>query len=253
MESIVQARIGGAAQSIDERLAVPFAPEQRVMGELVVRVRYPSQRSIRIGFWDLFNDFQFPSSEVLINVELPPGIALAVRSTSGDTRTEGLSNEQQIDATSGDVRVFEAAGPVRIGTTSGDIEARGVGRLRLRTVSGDMELSSLRGALDAHSTSGDMTVREAADSVVLGTVTGDIEVTGAAGSVDAETFSGDIELTLAQGAGGRVDFDSFSGSLRSDAGMVTRSARRSHVSGTIGTGGSNDYRFKTFSGNARIR
>ena len=87
----------------------------------------------------------------------------------------------------------------------------------------------------------------------LHTFSGDIDVTGAAGSVDAETFSGDIELSLAQGAGGRVDFDSFSGSLRSDAGMVTRSARRSHVSGTIGTGGNNDYRFKTVSGNARIR
>jgi hypothetical protein len=87
----------------------------------------------------------------------------------------------------------------------------------------------------------------------LHTFSGDIDVTGATGSIDAETFSGDIELTLAQGAGGRVDFDSFSGSLRSDAGMVTRSSSRRRVTGTIGTGGSNDYHFKTFSGDARIK
>lgn len=85
------------------------------------------------------------------------------------------------------------------------------------------------------------------------TFSGDIEVSGATGSVQAETFSGDIELTIAQGVGGRVEFDSFSGSLSADAGMVTRSARGRRVSGTVGSGGSNDYRFKTFSGDARIR
>lgn len=87
----------------------------------------------------------------------------------------------------------------------------------------------------------------------LHTFSGNIDVDGAASSVNAETFSGDIELALAQGVGGRVTFDSFSGSLRSDAGMMTRSAGRRNVTGEIGTGGANDYRFKTFSGDARIR
>ena len=87
----------------------------------------------------------------------------------------------------------------------------------------------------------------------LHTFSGKIDVAGASGSVDAETFSGDIEVALAQGVGGRVDFDSFSGALRSDAGMVVQSTGRRRTSGVIGTGGSNDYRFKTFSGDARIR
>ena len=87
----------------------------------------------------------------------------------------------------------------------------------------------------------------------LKTFSGDIEVSGAESSVDAETFSGDIELALAQSVGGRVDFDSFSGSLRSDSGMVTRSSNRRRVTGDIGTGSGNDYHFKTFSGDVRIR
>ena len=107
-------------------------------------------------------------------------------------------------------------------------------------------------SLDVEVFSSDVKVADVTGRQRLRTFSGNIDVTGA-GSVDAETFSGDIELTLAQGAGGRVDFDSFSGSLRSDAGMVTRTAGKRHVSGTIGTGGSNDYRFKTFSGDARIR
>lgn len=108
-------------------------------------------------------------------------------------------------------------------------------------------------SLDVEVFSSDIKVADVTGKQKLHTFSGDIEVTRANGSVNAETFSGDIELTLAQGAGGNVDFDSFSGSLRSDSGMTTRSAGRRNVSGTIGTGGSNDYRFKTFSGDARIR
>ena len=107
--------------------------------------------------------------------------------------------------------------------------------------------------LDVEVFSSDIKVVDVTGKQKLHTFSGNIDVTGAAGSVNAETFSGDIELALAQGAGGQVDFDSFSGSLRSDAGMTTRTAGKRHVTGTIGTGGSNDYRFKTFSGDARIR
>jgi DUF4097 and DUF4098 domain-containing protein YvlB len=87
----------------------------------------------------------------------------------------------------------------------------------------------------------------------LKTFSGTIGVVGATGSVDAETFSGDIELGLGQGVGGRFDFDTFSGDLRSEVGLTTRTASRKRVSGLVGTGGNNDYHFKTFSGDVRIR
>jgi DUF4097 and DUF4098 domain-containing protein YvlB len=106
--------------------------------------------------------------------------------------------------------------------------------------------------LDVQVFSSDVRVADVTGRQRVHTFSGSIEVRGATGPVDAETFSGDIELTLAQGAGGRVDFDSFSGSLRSD-GMVTRSASRRRITGVVGTGGSNDYHFKTFSGDVRIK
>jgi DUF4097 and DUF4098 domain-containing protein YvlB len=87
----------------------------------------------------------------------------------------------------------------------------------------------------------------------LHTFSGGINVSDGTGSIDAETFSGDIEVKLAQGAGGRVEFDSFSGSLDAVAGMTTRSASRRRISGSIGSGGSADYNFKTFSGDVTIR
>jgi hypothetical protein len=108
-------------------------------------------------------------------------------------------------------------------------------------------------ALDVDVFASDVKVAGVTGRHKLKTFSGNIDVSGASGSVSAETFSGDIELTLAQGAGGRVDFDSFSGELRATAGMVVQSTGRRRTTGVVGTGGSNDYRFKTFSGDARIR
>lgn len=107
--------------------------------------------------------------------------------------------------------------------------------------------------LDVDVFSSDVKVIDVTGRQRLHTFSGDIDVSGASGSINAETFSGNIELTLAPGTGGRFDFDSFSGSIRADGAAITRSSRGRDVSGTIGTGGSNDYRFKTFSGSARIR
>lgn len=107
--------------------------------------------------------------------------------------------------------------------------------------------------LDVDVFSSDVRVTGVTGEQELKTFSGDIEIAGATGSIDAETFSGGIEVTLAQGAGGRIDFDSFSGRLRADAGITTRSSSRSRVTGLIGSGGNNDYHFKTFSGGVTIR
>src|SRR5262245_43693728 len=108
-------------------------------------------------------------------------------------------------------------------------------------------------SLDIDVFSSDVKVTDVSGRQHLHTFSGDIEVAGAAGSIDAETFSGDIEVKLAAGAGGHVNFDSFSGSLHPDSGMTASTASRRRITGEVGTGGANDYRFKTFSGDVRIK
>jgi DUF4097 and DUF4098 domain-containing protein YvlB len=107
--------------------------------------------------------------------------------------------------------------------------------------------------LDVDVFSSDIKIDNVTGDQELKTFSGNIGIAGATGSVEAETFSGDIEVGIGQGVGGRFDFDSFSGDLRSEVGLTTRSASKRHVSGLVGTGGNNDYRFKTFSGDVRIR
>jgi len=55
-----------------------------------------------------------------------------------------------------------------------------------------------------------------------------------------------------QGASASVDFDTFSGSIKTDVPMTYRSSGRRGMRADIGAGG-NDYYFKTFSGDLRIR
>ncbi|MEO6239129.1 MAG: DUF4097 family beta strand repeat-containing protein [Vicinamibacterales bacterium] len=107
-------------------------------------------------------------------------------------------------------------------------------------------------ALDIDVFSSDVTVKDVRGRQRLHTFSGGIGVAGAENALDAETFSGEIEVALAQGASASVDFDSFSGSLKTDVPMNYRSGSRRRVRADIGAGGA-DYHFKTFSGSVRIR
>ena len=107
-------------------------------------------------------------------------------------------------------------------------------------------------ALDIDVFSSDVTVKDVRGRQRLHAFSGEIGVAGAENALDAETFSGDIEVALAQGASASVDFDSFSGTLKTDVPMNYRSGSRRRVRADIGAGGV-DYHFKTFSGSVRIR
>jgi DUF4097 and DUF4098 domain-containing protein YvlB len=119
----------------------------------------------------------------------------------------------------------------------------------------DFEIEVPEGAtLDVNAFSSDVHVTGVAGKQKLHTFSGEIRVGAAAGPLDVETFSGDIQVELGSSAGGRVDFDSFSGSLDTDIPMTYRTGSKRHISGDIGTaGGPNTYHFKTFSGDVRLR
>jgi len=107
-------------------------------------------------------------------------------------------------------------------------------------------------SLDVHVFSSNVEVRDVRGSQKVHSFSGEVALSGVWASVDAETFSGDITVGLANSAGGRVDFDSFSGSLRTDGAVQVRSSDRRHFTADIGAG-PNEYHFKTFSGDVKIR
>ena len=68
-----------------------------------------------------------------------------------------------------------------------------------------------------------------------------------------ETFSGDIRILVVGNVSGRVEFNSFSGSVDSDLPISMRSNSRRNVGGDIGSGTGATLKFKTFSGDLRIQ
>ena len=106
--------------------------------------------------------------------------------------------------------------------------------------------------LDIDVFSSDVTVKDVRGKQRVHTFSGGVDLSGGEKDVNVETFSGDITVRLVQGASASIDFDSFSGSLHTDMPMTYRSSDRRHVRAAIGAGG-NDYYFKTFSGDLRIR
>lgn len=169
-------------------------------GQFVIRVRYPREHSVHIGLWDLFGDFELPTAEVRLGLQVPRGLPASVRTLSGDIRTDGVAAAQAIESASGDVEVSDAGGAVRVETKSGDVSGHTLGPSYIRTLSGDVDLEGARGPVDAHTASGGLSVKAAQDSLDLGTVTGDIEVDGAPRGLDAATTSGGVVVREAAGS-----------------------------------------------------
>jgi DUF4097 and DUF4098 domain-containing protein YvlB len=72
--------------------------------------------------------------------------------------------------------------------------------------------------------------------------------------MDAETFSGDIDVSLTGSPNGQLDFDSFSGRINSSRPIAVHSStHHSRMQGELGSGGSMQFRFKTFSGDVTLR
>jgi len=100
--------------------------------------------------------------------------------------------------------------------------------------------------------SSDVEVKDVRGKQRVHTFSGDVDLSGGEKEINVETFSGGIDVRLVQGASASVDFDSFSGSIKSDIPMSYNSSSRRRVHAQIGAGGT-DYNFKTFSGDLRIR
>jgi DUF4097 and DUF4098 domain-containing protein YvlB len=126
---------------------------------------------------------------------------------------------------------------VAVKTISGDVAVTGVrGEVRAETVSGNVQVTSTPNLAVAKSVSGDVTARDISASVALtlGTVSGTVIGTGLkvraleAGTVSghvqlsdlqverlsAKSVSGDIEFDAPLARGGRYEFNSHSGNVR---------------------------------------
>lgn len=124
-----------------------------------------------------------------------------------------------VRSVSGDIRVTGIKGELDVETVSGDVKLDAVGELgRAKTVSGDIDVSGAQvdGTLEASSVSGNVIARSVkARRIELGTVSGDVElIDPTCDTVTAKALSGEVSFTGTLAKGGRYAFQSHSGDVR---------------------------------------
>lgn len=205
--------VRGSRQEKARDLARGIVVEAGIRGNHYdVDVRYQLRRKIQIGFKDLFDldSRSFAHYEVRITAQVPAGMPVVVRESSGDIRSDGLTGPQVLKSASGEIEVRDAGDRVELSSSSGSITAEGLRRGRVSSVSGDLVIRQVTGPLGASTSSGSITVTGAGDSLSLTSVSGDIETDRAPRGLRGESSSGEV---VARGVSGRVRVGTSSGDV----------------------------------------
>ena len=129
-----------------------------------------------------------------------------------------------------------SAASAEVKSVSGDVDLEAIGgALKAKVVSGSIALRKAASGAELTTVSGEVTLEDVAGNVYLKTVSGDIEAGRIKGSIEAESVSGGIELRGVSGAAG-VDAKTISGNVVFEGGLE----------------GKGRYSFKSHSGDIRI-
>jgi len=205
--------------------------------EVLVKVRTPRRGNANI------------SSDLVVRV--PEASSLDVGGVSADIEVRDVFGEQTLHAVSGDVVTQVFGADISVESVSGDIEISGDRKAiftRVSSVSGDVDIASVFGTIEASTVSGDLTIADGRfERASANTVNGEIVLRAellAGGRLDMETINGTIDLHFDGEVSGRFDIESFNGDIENCFGPgVQRTSKY-----TPGR----ELKFTEGSGNARI-
>jgi DUF4097 and DUF4098 domain-containing protein YvlB len=199
----------------------------------VIRVAPPRRRTGFFGGDDSLD----------IQVFLPTGSELAVRTGSADVITRGAVGTAQVKTGSGDVDLEECYEDVQVKSGSGDVRVgEAQAAVAVSTGSGDVEIGRNRGPAVVKTGSGDVRFREATTEVSVMTGSGDLMIdTAREGRFHAKGASGSIHVGIPAGLPVWTDITTLSGRIHSDvegagepvAGSPHVELRASTVSGDV--------------------
>jgi len=115
--------------------------------------------------------------------------------------------------------------------------------LRLNTISGDLDLSGLNGAVTAKTISGDVLSTDLTGPLTLRTVSGDVKLSNLGHSpVDATSVSGDVDVSWPATQGADLNLKTISGEVYADPAVTFSNLKeRTYVGyelhGNLGSGG----------------
>lgn len=153
-----------------------------------------------------------------ITVTAPTGSSIRLQSKSSDLTVTGAARLADVRTASGNVRITEIRGKALLQSASGDISVEVAGGdIDVRTASGDVVVGPVGGSALVHTASGDIRVGANAGDITVRTVSGDVQVADAAsGSTQINAVSGDVRIGIHSGSLAAVDLSTVSGTTRTD-------------------------------------
>ena len=221
---------------------------------LTIKVQPPDQQ----GWFSWGADTRM--GDTLLDIKVPKSAELKIEVVSADVNLSGVAGRSlKVDGVSGKLRLDSTAKEVELGSVSGTIDLTGTAdRAHLETVSGNIRARGLNGQIKFETVSGDIDTESGSyREINAGSVSGAINLRGTPdmnARIDVETMSGDVHLYLPADASTRLRASSFSGSIRSDFGVVKEPDHGpgSSLDTTNGVG-AGQVKIETFSGDIEIR
>jgi len=162
-------------------------------------------------------DFTVEGEETTIEVVLPK------RTPDEDQRIEGsdleimLPRGSRVDArtVSADITVGDVTGALNLNSISGEIDVNGMpGRVRVESISGNVDIEGSTGSIRAKSIAGGVTIGQVTGTFDVGTVTGAIKMMAVAVEDGAcASLSGSIWLDATLASDGSLELESHSGTI----------------------------------------
>jgi DUF4097 and DUF4098 domain-containing protein YvlB len=198
-----------------------------------------------------------------LQVMVPSGSSVSIQGVSSEVRLREVYGALRIETVSGEIDVEVYEDDVEVRTISGSVTVRGHDEpalLVLNTVSGDGEISDVRGELVVHSVTGDLDITsKELERARLRTTNGDIDLRTALTAdarFDMEAINGDLRLDIIGGVNADFDIETFNGSINNDFGPEAEAASRytpgKSLRFTEGDGGAR-VRIKTLNGTISLR
>ncbi len=261
------ARVVVTSRSDDLESKFDFKFEE-LPGEVHVTARKKDGSSSWLAF--LFTSSPSPRFEV----QVPTRTRVEIATGGGGIKAADLEGDAQLSTSGGSISVAKHVGKVAAETSGGGIELQDVrgsasvetsggsiraegieGSLTGETSGGSIRVVRVRGDLEVSTSGGSIAIEEAGGKVVAVTSGGSISAAFARGNQrggSLETSGGGIEVRLDPGVNLNLEARASGGSVVSDLPVkVVGEARRSSLTGTLGSGGAT-LTLQTSGGSVRI-
>lgn len=130
-----------------------------------------------------------------LDVALPAGTEVVIRTENGDIVATGLAGDLSLDTSNGDVETTGLAGPLNARSSNGDIEVSdSQADVDASTSNGEISVVDVDGTVTADSSNGEITIDSVTGDASADSSNGSIEISAVDGDVRGVTSNGDVTV-----------------------------------------------------------